>query len=793
MRIAIVAPSPVPFQVGGAEHLWWALQSWINRETGHACELIKLPSPEGDLVSLIDSYRRFSALDLSAFDVVISSKYPAWMIDHPHHVCYMLHRLRGLYDTWNGAAYGETYAKDHPAVRAIESHMGATAGRREGLPGFFDAFDALRDRRDLPDGLLAFPGPFAKRIVHYLDGIGLAPDRIRRFAAISKTVAARKSYFPPGAQVAVLHPPSNIEGLGPGRADYLFTVSRLDGPKRVGLIVEGFRRTDLDVKLRIAGTGPEHEKLEAMAAGDSRIEFLGYVADRDLAALYRDAIAVPFVPYDEDYGYITIEAMLCAKPVVTCADSGGPNEFVEDGVTGYCVAPDARAIGHALAKLVRDPDAARIMGSRARERVRAIAWKPVVAGLLGEAPGAIASRAPRRKVVVAATFPVYPPRGGGQSRIFHLYRELARTHDVTLLTFTEPGEAAFDAEIAPGLREVRTPMSAAHREAEDRIRKACGFLQITDIAMPELWTLTPDWVASLERAAADAELFIASHPYLFPALETVAKGRPIAHESQDVEIELKTQILPGNAESRRLLESVRAVERDCCRKSTFILACTDEEARKLASLYGVTAERFVIAPNGADVEATTFTTWDARRATATRMGITTPVALFVGSWHGPNVDALKAIYAMAGALPSWAFVAIGSVCQAMHGIAKPANVALMGVVDDATKAVLYETASAALNPMATGTGTNLKMLDYLAAGIPALTTPWGARGLELVSGRHCVVADLAGFPAALEKLGSDPGLLDRMTRLARAHVEARFDWRRIAERAFARASTSGVL
>ena len=782
MRIAIVAPSPVPFQVGGAEHLWWALQTWINRESGHACDLIKLPSPEGDLVSLVDGYRRFAALDLSGFDLVISSKYPAWMVDHPNHVCYMLHRLRGLYDTWNGAAFGETYAKDHAAVRAIEAHMDATADRREGLAGFFDAFAVLAGRRDLPEGLLDFPGPFAKRVVHYLDGIGLAPQRIKRFAAISKTVAARTSYFPPGAPVAVLHPPSNIEGLGPGRADYLFTVSRLDGPKRVGLIVEGFRQTTLDVKLRIAGTGPQREALEKMAAGDPRIEFLGYVADRDLAALYRDAIAVPFVPYDEDYGYITIEAMLCAKPVVTCADSGGPNEFVADGITGLCVAPDARAIGHALERIVRDPAGTQLMGSRALEGVRSISWAPVVAGLLGEASGSMAVRTPRRKVVVAVTFPVHPPRGGGQSRIFHLYRELARTHDVTLLTFTEPGEPAFDGEIAPGLREVRTPMSPAHREAEDAIRKACGFLQITDIAMPELWGLTPDWVASLDRAAADADLFIASHPFLFPALETVARGRPIAHESQDVEIELKTQILPDNAESRRLLESVRAVEGDCCRKAAFILACTAEEAKKLGALYGVAAERFVVAPNGADIEATAFTSWEARRATLARMGLTTPMALFVGSWHAPNVDGLKAIHAMAAALPAWAFIAIGSVCQAMHGIEKPANVALLGVVDDATRAVLYETASAALNPMASGTGTNLKMLDYLAAGIPTITTPWGARGLDLVSGTHCLIADLPAFPAALEKLGSESISLDRMTRLARAHVEARFDWRRIVDK-----------
>ncbi|MEO8508171.1 MAG: glycosyltransferase, partial [Betaproteobacteria bacterium] len=92
MKIGIVAPSPVPFMQGGAERLWWNLVGHLNVHTGHQAELLKLPSPEHDLPALLASYEAFAGLDTTQFDLVITGKYPAWMVAHPRHVCYMLHR-----------------------------------------------------------------------------------------------------------------------------------------------------------------------------------------------------------------------------------------------------------------------------------------------------------------------------------------------------------------------------------------------------------------------------------------------------------------------------------------------------------------------------------------------------------------------------------------------------------------------------------------------------------------------------------------------------------------------------
>ena len=81
--------------------------------------------------------------------------------------------------------------------------------------------------------------------------------------------------------------------------------------------------------------------------------FLGQISEDALRQHYANALAVPFVPYDEDYGYITIEAMLSGKPVVTTLDAGGPTEFVIDGETGRVVPPEASVLGQALDALVR--------------------------------------------------------------------------------------------------------------------------------------------------------------------------------------------------------------------------------------------------------------------------------------------------------------------------------------------------------------------------------------------------------------------------------------------------------
>ena len=381
MDIALLAPSPVPLAIGGAENLWWGLLDHLNRHTPHAADLIKLPTPERDFWEIVDSYRRWAAVDASGYDLVISGKYPSWMVAHERHVCYLLHPLRGLYDTYPDG-WSLRCESTHPEVKPLVELLDRPDTDRELLTECFGRLDAVRARNDVPAELFALPGPLIRQVVHFLDTVGRGPGVMCRSGAISATVAGRPGYFPPATPVAVAHPPTRLEGLHRGRGRYLFTVSRLDRLKRIDLLIEAMRNVKANIELRIAGTGPQEPELRELASRDPRIKLMGFLNDGQLADAYAGARAVLFVPYQEDYGFITLEAMLSGKPVITTTDAGGPTELVSHLVHGLVTAPKPASLGRAITLLARQPWLAWWLGSRGRARAAGITWDRVVSALL---------------------------------------------------------------------------------------------------------------------------------------------------------------------------------------------------------------------------------------------------------------------------------------------------------------------------------------------------------------------------------------------------------------------------
>ncbi len=779
MKIALVAPSPVPFTIGGAEKLVWGLLNYLNQETSHQAELIKLPSRELSFWDLVDSYRAFAQLDLSHFDLVVSAKYPAWMISHPRHVLYLQHRLRGLYDTY--PPLPQRCESNHPAVASLTCFLRSQVPSRAHIPECFARLDDLRRAADAPPDLFQFPGPLIREIVHFLDDSALAPPSIARYAAISHNVARRKGYFPPGASVTVRHHPSDLASFRSGNSEYFFTISRLDGAKRVRLLVEAMLSAKTTVPLKIAGTGPDEATLRALAAGDPRIDFLGFVNDADVVDLYANCLAALYVPYDEDYGLVTIEAMNSGKPVLTCTDSGGPNEFVENGLTGFAVPPDPVALAERIDYLATHIAEARAMAPACRTKVAGIRWDSVAESLTGvpiASPRRISR--PRRHITVCVTFPIYPPRGGGKSRVYHLYRHLARELDcrVDLLTFADDFQPELNQEIAPGVHEIRTAKTQAHIQREARASRRAGGVPVTDVVMPRLFPLTADFLAALRHSAASSALLVSSHPYLITAIEAVRQSQPVFYEGHNAEFSLKRRMLPQNAMGRYLLRLTREAERRACQHSDLISACSPADAEAYVAEYAIPPEKIVLAPNGVDLASVTYHPF------AERYAHTSPfTVLFLGSWHEPNIEAARFVSEIARRLPDVRFQLLGSVCDyfRVFRLPLPSNVTPLGVLDDRAKDLALSRAHLALNPMEMGSGTNLKILDYLASGVPVLSTPFGARGLNLVAGEHLLVAPLIEFPGIVEQLSRNPApQLGPMTARARAVVEREYCWEAIA-------------
>lgn len=801
----IVAPSPVPLRLGGAERHWDAMRRSLE-EAGVATDLVKLPVREHTLVDLLEGYEAFLCMDLSHADLVITGKYPAWMVQHANHVVWMLHPLRGLYDTYNAAAH----EADDPTVG---SHLEAIGDALDAGIGFttpLSLIDKVRDAAEhlgpvasKPGGALALPGPLARRVVRFLDRWALDQRRVRRHMAISRVVAQRPGYMPLGVSPEVLIPPSclpdpqvgAVPAVNQGETREYLAVGRLDRPKRMDLAISGFSHFDApDARLTIIGDGPDRERLEGVAAGDPRIGFAGRISDKDLAAAYRRCRAVLVTPVAEDFGYVTIEALQAARPVVTTSDSGGPAELVTDRTDAVVVRPDPDAIARALAELHGDDQLAQRLGTAGRATAAAHSWPKVARELLAVRPGRPSPPGCRGRIVALSTYPVAGWPGGGPERARKLLGSLAADGwEVELVAISADGTSR-TTSIAPGFTEVCAPLSRRHVDAERRLRRLTANLAVSDIAASVLWPASGELLQAALNALEGADAVVAVQPYLAPMALELAPGIPLVLDDHNHERTLKSQMLPNDEAGRWMLDRVTDAEGAAAMNAALIVASTESDARSIEHDHGLAKGSVLVVPNGVDTTAVRVATETERAAARTQVlsGLSRTeepaiLALFVGSAHGPNIDAARELLAIAPDLPEVLFLLAGEHSDQIDSHDCPPNVVCLGAVTNERLDRLLAAADVAVNPMRSGGGSNLKVLGYFAAGVPVLSTPTGVRGIgdpthfatvvridQFTDALRSTIADSAG-DAGREKLS-------RRTEAARALVEAGYDWEVISRR-----------
>ncbi|MFQ5744917.1 MAG: glycosyltransferase [Acidobacteriota bacterium] len=341
MRIAVVT-SDVPLVEGGHRVIARALVAALAA-AGHEAEM--LTTPQNRFGRQLSAYLATWLTDVRVsgdghdIDRVISLRFPAYAVRHPCHVVWLNHRLREYYDLW-------------PQFRGT-----------------------LGPRGKLVEGT-------RRRLLHLLDNFLLR--RCNKVFAQSETIRRRLERWG-GIAAEVLYPPPpprpyRCEGYG----GPILAVGRLTPLKRIDLLLRA-AATASGWRVRIAGDGPQRAELARLASGlgiGDRVDFLEAVSEQQLVDEYARCAGVFFGARAEDYGMVTLEAFASAKPVVTCADSEGPSELVEDGVTGYVVEPRARDVAEALARLTDDPGLAERLGTAAASVARKHQWPEVVQRLL---------------------------------------------------------------------------------------------------------------------------------------------------------------------------------------------------------------------------------------------------------------------------------------------------------------------------------------------------------------------------------------------------------------------------
>jgi glycosyltransferase involved in cell wall biosynthesis len=378
---------------------------------------------------------------------------------------------------------------------------------------------------------------------------------------------------------------------------------------------------------------------------------------------------------------------------------------------------------------------------------------------------------------VINTFPIAPVISGGKLRLHGLYSRVADQFQVEFVNLA-PSHLCGVRRLATDFSEELVPKSQAFAEAEQQLEHTLG-ASVEDLAAALHPDTAPQWLDAIDALTRRADLIVCSHPYTLPALRKVS-SRAFVYEAHNVEADLKADIYGPH---RWAIDQVSALERRAVREAALVTACSTQDRERMAELYGVADDdaKLIVVPNGIDVAATPLRaaaqTLDRRSA----LRVAHPLALFMGSAHGPNIDAARLVVEAAAQLPSVHFLLLGSVCHAMQAWERPANVGLLGVVSDAEKATWLAICDLGLNPVVSGSGTNLKLLEYAAVGLPVVSTEFGARGLGYCAGQDYLSAQADAFAQGIDAmLQLTQAERDCMVRNARRRVETQGDWAAIA-------------
>ncbi len=382
------------------------------------------------------------------------------------------------------------------------------------------------------------------------------------------------------------------------------------------------------------------------------------------------------------------------------------------------------------------------------------------------------------RLLILNDYAVTPAEQGGQVRIESVARCLEeRGIATTLLTLKVGGEEE-RRQVGPLSEEINIPRGMWHRVADRLLeqRLGCGADDTTGLLLTP-W-LSPRYLEVLRAEQRLARGIMLSHPYMQSSFRRLRTRLPLYYDSHNTEFELKKAIYPKGLLSRRLINAVRRAELAAAGQSKATFCVSDSNRRELSTMVPGLEKRAFVCPNGVDARAACVRTRDDKKAMRRRLGMRREfMAIFVGSGHPPNAEAARFIL---GELSRYharvLYVLVGTVNGWFHNQPLPANVLFTGPVPTPVKNTLLSLADFALNPMLTGSGTSLKMMDYMAAGLPILSTAVGARGLSDEELAAIALMEPSEFRAGISRLLADPAELDRLAAASRRLALERYDW-----------------
>jgi len=383
------------------------------------------------------------------------------------------------------------------------------------------------------------------------------------------------------------------------------------------------------------------------------------------------------------------------------------------------------------------------------------------------------------RLLISDIAPLYPSLRGGSKRIWNLFANLSEERfqiNYVGIDFSVKKRCRVSL-LKPNLREYLVPFPLHYYfwyPFQKLFFSDLGLDLFTYFMMPSVRkfsTLTNN---------IPADILVSSHPWVASCIKK-KKGQIFVYDAHNCEYLLTKILTNGKILGKQISKLVKKIEFEACQKSHAILVCSQQQKFEFIELYKVDKNKVYVIPNGAVIKEDI--TEKEKQKAKNNLGLEgRKIIFFVGVYYKPNIEAVNFIIKeLSCKLKECIFLIAGSVNRAFKEKGIPSNIQFLGLVDEKKMDICFKATDIAINPIFSGSGVNIKLLDYLSYGLPVVTTAFGSRGVKINNEKEALICHDQNFPAAIKKVFEDKDLAFSLSREGKRFVVDNYDWRIISK------------
>ncbi|CAM4481050.1 glycosyltransferase family 4 protein [Paenibacillus phoenicis] len=399
------------------------------------------------------------------------------------------------------------------------------------------------------------------------------------------------------------------------------------------------------------------------------------------------------------------------------------------------------------------------------------------------------------RIFVSDIQPIIPAISGGRLRLAGIWGNIPDGFEMNYVgTFDDKTHRKKTKKLlSKNATEILVPCSEEHFYHLSLLNAYFPGLTLFDVAFHRFAHFSKEYTATSIEYLKEADIIVFSHPWSYPLLKRFIDRdkQYVVYDAQNVESYLRKETLlkiQYREKGLELLQEIIQLEIDLVSNADLILACSQRDFEQFNMLYGANQSKIILAPNGVKIPNSNCST-ALKRKFKKKWKLKRPhTVVFSGSNFEPNIKALQFINKIANNCQEIDFIITGDINNAILPEEKCDNVHLVGLLSQKKLDELLQMADAGLNPMESGSGSNVKIFTYMAASLPVITTPIGARGVDVAvegifeGNEVMVISSLEEFEDKLKLLLPDIERRQRIGENARKMVMLNYNWKEISKK-----------